>query len=71
MNLSSNEKQLIWRGLCDSEELERNRITYHSNNGNKFNDKAREKMINTSKNRLKEIEKLKEKVWQSMKDGDL
>lgn len=66
MKLTDREKQLIWRGLCVSEELERDRIVYYTSKDTKFNRQAKEKMINTSKNRLNEIEALKEKWWKNM-----
>ena len=63
MQLSNREKQLIWRSLCESEEIEKKRIAGISSECKKFNEKAKEKMIKTGRERLKEIKEIKEKMW--------
>lgn len=69
MELNAKEKQLLWRGLCCSEELESDRISYHKNPKNdndRFSRKAKDKMIITGDDRLKEIKKLKDRLWSEM-----
>lgn len=68
MNLTKREKQLIWRGLCDSEKTERTRLTNLTSGKNKvgFNTQAQRKMINTSTKRLEEITELKDKWFPQM-----
>ena len=64
LTLTSAEKQLLWRCLCISEEWEQERIS-NLRGYTKRNIQATDNMVSNGLTRLKDIQKFKDKLWNS------
>lgn len=60
--LTIREKQLIWRAICQSGELERDRLSNLAKKAQQHNDRAVKNMTENGQTRIEEIEALKKKL---------